>query len=71
MLESLFKKVAGLRAANLFKRGSSTDVFLEILRKFLRTFFVEHVRTGASGIFMLKQNEAKKQKSIKFNESVL
>ena len=46
-----FLKIPGLRAATLLKRGSSTGLFQGILQKILRPYFVEHLQTGASGIF--------------------
>ena len=44
-MESLFNKVAGLKACNLLKRDSNTSVlFCEI---FKNTYFEEHLRTTA------------------------
>lgn len=37
-LETLFNKVAGIRAATLLRRDSITRMFLRILRKFNKTF---------------------------------
>ena len=42
----------------------------EYCKIYKNTNFVEHLQTGASGIFMVEHN-AKKQKIIKFNESFL
>ena len=45
MLESLFNKVAGLKACNFTKKGTPTQVFFVNIAKFLRTpFFTEHLR---------------------------
>ena len=44
MLESLFNKVAGLKAFNFIKKDSKTGV---ILANFLRTRFEENLRTAA------------------------
>ena len=43
----------------------------EYCKIYKNTNFVEHLQTGASGIFIVEHNNAKKQKIIKFNESFL
>ena len=43
MLESLFNKVAGLKAWILLKRGSNTGVFLRIFQKNLRTCILKNI----------------------------
>ena len=48
VLESIFNRVAGLRATTLLKRDSNTSVFLWNLRIFKNTYFEEHLRTTAS-----------------------
>ena len=59
MLESLFKKPAGWRPATLFKKYSSTDVFLWSLQNFCKIFkktFLYRTPPVAAFVFFLKSN---------------
>ena len=60
MLESLFNKVAGLKAATLLKADSNAGVFLWI---FKNTFFTEHLRATAFVAF----SKTLRERSIKIS----
>ena len=48
MLESLFNKVAGLRATTLLKQDSTQVFYCEIWELFKDTYFEEHLPTNVS-----------------------
>ena len=48
VLESVFKKVAGLGPTTLLQRNSNTGVFCEICEIFKNPYLEEHLRTAAS-----------------------
>ena len=49
--ESLFNNVLGPQPAALIKRGSGPAVYCEFCKILMNTFFIEHFRAGASGMF--------------------
>ena len=44
LLESVFNKVAGLKAWNFIKKRLQQDIFLWILHKFSKSLFTEHLQ---------------------------
>ena len=57
-----FKKSYIPEACNVIKKRLQHRCFLRILQKILRTCFVEHLQTDASGTFLFKHTDVKKQK---------
>ena len=49
-----FNKVAGLQAADFFRKGSNTEVSCEVCETFKNTYFEEHLQTTASKAFYKK-----------------
>ena len=52
-LSLFFDKVQGLKFAALLKRDFDTVVFMQILRNFRNTFFIEHLQATALSIVLI------------------
>ena len=51
VLESLFKKIAGVKACNFIKRDPSTVFSCEYCQMFKSTYFEKHQQTAAFWLF--------------------